>query len=188
MDDDGFDPDDIPDLEEPEARPPLPPLPPATADAPPPGPVNWNLLSAADAEEQWLQLNGWVNWLRQTYGLPAAIVPPLWHRHAELIWELSALHTHWLMCFHPTRDGSAPLAWHADFTAACQRLRNWVALSGTKLDRDRPTRIVAWPGEELAEDDGEQPITDRDADFVDFAVADVQYRAAEEVRKARGGR
>ena len=80
---DHFDPDDGPD---------------AGADdvAEPPHPVNWNLLSADDLEVEWLALNDWVAWLRRTYGLPASVVPPFWHRHPELVWELSALHLHWL--------------------------------------------------------------------------------------------
>jgi hypothetical protein len=47
----------------------------------PPHPINWNLLSADDAEAEWIELNRWVNWLRRTYGLPASVVPPFWHRH-----------------------------------------------------------------------------------------------------------
>jgi len=186
MADDEFDPDDIPEPDQPDAVPaeslnyPGPGEDDEFAVAPPPAPINWNLLSAHDAEHEWLQLNGWVNWLRATYGLPAAILPPAWHRHPELVWELSALHTHWLSCYHPTRDGSAPLLWHADFAAACLRLRNWVTINGTKLDRDRPTRQTVWPGEEPLQDAGENVITDRDADFVEFVVADVRRREAEE--------
>src|SRR5690625_493900 len=57
----------------------------------PPHPVNWNLLSADDLEAEWLELNRWVDWLRKTYGLPASVIPPFWHHHPELVWELSAL-------------------------------------------------------------------------------------------------
>ena len=48
--------------------------------AEPPHPVNWNLLTADDAEAEWLQLNRWMDWLRRTYDLPAAVIPPYWHR------------------------------------------------------------------------------------------------------------
>jgi hypothetical protein len=185
MADDEFDPDDIPEPDQPDhVRPESMSYPLDEDDehllAPPPAPINWNLLSAREAEHEWLQLNGWVNWLRSTYGLPAAIIPPAWHAHPELVWELSALHTHWLACYHPARDGSGPLLWHADFAAASQRLRNWVAASGTKLDRDRPTRQTVWPGEEPLDDIGETAITDRDADFVEHVVADVQQREGNE--------
>ena len=57
-------------------------------------PVNWNLLLSHDLEQEWLALNRWVEWLRKTYALPASVIPPCWHRHPELQWELSALHLH----------------------------------------------------------------------------------------------
>ena len=144
--------------------------------AEPPHPINWNLLSAEDAEAEWLELNRWVDWLRHTYGLPASVIPPFWHRHPELVWELSALHLHWLCAYDPEQNGSAPLGWHRDFADARQRLREWVAASGTKLDHDRPTRQTVWPGEEPADPIQDLPIIDRDAEFVEFVMADVQAR------------
>lgn len=186
MAEDVFDPDDIPEDDQPEhdghAPSSYPPDDGAEelSVAPTPAPINWNLLSAHDSEHEWLELNGWVNWLRRVYGLPAAVIPPAWHAHPELVWELSALHTYWLTCYHPTRDGSAPLLWHADFAAAIIRLKNWVTINGTKLDRDRPTRQTVWPGEDPVPEDDEREITDRDADFVAFVVADVTRRADEE--------
>jgi hypothetical protein len=92
----------------------------------PPHPVNWNLLTANDLEAELLELNRWVDWLRHTYGLPASVVPPYWHRHPELLWELSALHLHWLCAYDPEQNGSAPLGWHRDFADARARLRDWV--------------------------------------------------------------
>jgi hypothetical protein len=142
----------------------------------PPGPINWNLLTADDAEAAWLELNQWVNWLRTTYGLPPSVIPPMWHRHPELHWELSALHTHWLCAYDPQQNGSAPIGWHRDFADARQRLRDWVAACGTRLDRDRPTRQTVWPGEAEAEPIEDTPITDRDEDFVAFVIADVERR------------
>src|ERR1700689_3009395 len=112
-----------------------------------PHPVNWRTLTAEDAEYEWLALNEWVDWLRRTFGLPASVVPPAWHRHPELVWELSALHLHWLGAYDPAQHASAPIGWLADFHQAQGRLREWVALSGTRLDRDRPTRQTIWPGE-----------------------------------------
>jgi hypothetical protein len=103
-------------------------------------PVNWDLLTAEEAEGEWLDLNAWVDWLRASYGLPVAVVPPLWHRHDELVWELSALHVAWLNAYDPDSPPSAPLAWHREFAEARHRLRDWVTTCGTKLDRDRPTR------------------------------------------------
>ena len=117
----------------------------------PPRPINWNLLTAHDLEGELLALNRWVNWLRLEYGLPASEVPPLWHRHPELLWELSALHLHWLCAYDAEQDGSAPFGWHRDFADARARLRDWVAASGTRRDRDRPTRQTPWPGEEATQ-------------------------------------
>lgn len=77
--------------------------------AEPPHPVNWNLLTAHEAEIEWLELNRWVHWLRHTYGLPASVIPPFWHHHPELVWELSALHLHWLCAYDPEQNGSATL-------------------------------------------------------------------------------
>lgn len=160
--------DDLP----PEAEPRSPRF-----DAPePPHPVNWNLLTANDLEAELLELNRWVDWLRHTYGLPASVVPPYWHRHPELLWELSALHLHWLSAYDPEQDGSAPLGWHRDFADARARLRDWVAACGTRLDRDRPTRQTSWPGEDAAAPVEDLPITDRDEDFVRFVLDQVAAR------------
>lgn len=67
----------------------------------PPHPVNWHLLRADELEAEWYALNRWVETIRRTYGLPASVIPPFWHRHDELVWELSALHLHWLCAYHP---------------------------------------------------------------------------------------
>ncbi|GAA1486449.1 hypothetical protein [Brachybacterium fresconis] len=146
----------------------------------PPHPVNWNLLSAHDLEQEWLELNRWIDWLRHTYGLPAAVIPPFWHHHPELVWELSALHLHWLSAYDPEQNGSAPIGWHRDFADARVRLRDWVAASGTRLDRDRPTRQTTWPGEEPAPPMEDIVIGDRDDEFVDFVREQVKQRQAAE--------
>lgn len=146
----------------------------------PPHPINWNLLTATEADTEWLELNAWVNWLRHTYGLGANTIPPSWHHHPELVWELSALHLHWLSAYDPEQNGSAPLGWHRDFSDARQRLRDWVAASGTRLDRDRPTRQTSWPGENPVLMVEDSAIADRDADFVQFVFEDVAQRRAAE--------
>ncbi len=149
---------------------------PEEAVAVPPRPFLWDELSADDLEHRWHDLDVWVDWLRRTYGLPASVIPPAWHRHPELVWELSALHLHWLGCYHPHNDPSAPLAWHRDFADAQQRLRDWTATSGTRLDRDQPTHQTSWPGEPLTHRGGERPIVDRRADFHTHVHADVTQR------------
>ena len=139
----------------------------------PPRPINWNRLSANQAQTAWIELDAWVDWLRRTYGLPAAIIPPAWHRHPELVWELSALHLHWLGAYDPEQHGSAPIGWHRDFADTRERLRDWVATCGTRLDRDRPTRQTIWPGEPPPDESADETvITDRRDDFLRF-VADV---------------
>lgn len=155
--------------------------------APVPRPLNWDLLDPDDAEHEWLLLNQWVHWLRKTYGLPAAIIPPFWHRHPELVWELSALHLHWLGAYDIEQDGSAPIGWHKDFADARERLREWVTTAGTRLDRDRATRQTAWPGEDADESAPEQHIANREQDFLDFVAADVARRRVleEEIMRLR---
>lgn len=152
-----------------------------------PHPVNWRTLSAEDAEYEWLALNEWVDWLRHEFALPASIVPPAWHCHPELVWELSALHLHWLAAYDPAQHASAPIGWLADFQAAQTRLREWVALSGTRLDRDRPTRKTTWPGEDAEPVATETPIVNRDEEFVAFVISDVDRRAEAEAQLLRHG-
>jgi len=142
----------------------------------PPRAINWNLLTAEEAEVEWRDLDAWVSWLKTTFGLPPAIVPPYWHRHDELIWELSALHTHFLACYDETASPSAPIAWMRDFSEARYRLREWVAICGTRLDRDRPTRQTRWPGETPEPSGDEVEIHDRPRDFADVVSADAARR------------
>lgn len=149
-----------------------------------PRPINWRNLPPADLEHELLELNAWVDWLRHTFGLPAQVVPPMWHRHPELLWELSALKQHWLFCFDPQAKGNQALAWHHDFAIARERLRDWVTISGTRLDRDRPTRITAWPGGEAEgwtePSTAEAPVVERTKDFLAFVEAQVKARTAEQ--------
>ena len=147
------------------------------ADMPePPHPVNWNLLTAHELEQEWLALNRWVDWLRRTYGLTVAVVPPFWHHHPEMVWELSALHLHWLGAYDPEQNASAPLGWRRDFAEARERLRYWVTACSTRGDRDRPTRQAAWPGEEPAPAIQKVKFDDRDEEFADFVIAQVRKR------------
>ncbi len=139
-------------------------------------PVNWNRLGPDEARQAWTDLNAWVTWLRKAFGLPPTLIPPLWHRHDELVWELSALHTHWLACYGVDASPSAPIAWMRDFADARHRLRDWVAACGTRLDRDRPTRTTVWPGEPPEAIASDQAITDREADFARFVEDDAASR------------
>lgn len=148
--------------------------------AEPPQPINWNLLSADEAQIEWQELNRWVHWLRRTYGLPSSVIPPLWHRHPELVWELSALHLHWLCAYDPHALGTAPLSWHREFAEARLRLRDWVTGCGTRTDFDRPTPQATWPGETVDDPIGPVEITNRDEDFVRFLHDDLAHRRQSE--------
>ena len=141
-----------------------------------PEPVNWNLLTAAEAEREWVDLNSWVYWLRVTFGLSPTILPPYWHRHDELIWELSALHICFLACYADDAPAAGPIGWMREFAEARHRLRDWVAQCGSRLDLDRPTRQTIWPGEHGQPQAGEVEIVDRQADFAAFVRDDVARR------------
>ena len=150
----------------------------------PPEPINWNLLDAEDAELEWHDLDAWVTWLKITFGLPPSIVPPYWHRHDELVWELSALHTHWLSCYHETASPSAPIAWMRDFADArtgCGTGSRSAAPASTATAR--PARRSG-PARTAVELGGEIAIADRQRDFEEFVRADVlRRRRAEAVAK-----
>lgn len=96
----------------------------------------------------------------------------------------SALRQHWLICYDQQAKGNMGIVWHNDFAAARERLRDWVSIYGSRLDRDRPTRITAWPGGEADEwtppDTSEQPVTERSADFVAFVLDTVRARGEEQ--------
>ncbi len=154
------------------------------ADDVPLRPINWNLLTADEALAERVDLDKWVDWLRRSFGLPPTVVPPLWHCHDELVWELSALHMHWLNVHDPEGSPSGPIGWLRDFAEARHRLREWVSTAGCRLDRDRPTRQTAWPGEPPIESSPEVEIVDRYADFIQFVLDDVaaRRRIKEQVR------
>ena len=148
-----------------------------------PRPINWRDLDPVDAESEWLELNAWVTWLRATYHLPPAVLPPCWHRHPELVWELSALYLHWLGAFDPAQQASAPIGWHADFAAARDRLREWTTVTGCTLTTHRPPAAVVWPGELAEQVTPEERIGDRESDFVEFVLHDVAAREAQQAQR-----
>ncbi len=151
----------------------------------PPRPIVWAGLSSDEAEFEWLRLNEWVEDLRHTFGLPAQIVPPFWHRHPLLVEHLSALHTHWLTAYDPDQHGSAPFGWIRDLDEWKQRMREAVAMLGTRLDADRPHQLAPWPGEPDPDPDDTPPpvnLTDRYEDFVTYVLWYVDRRKTLEDR------
>ncbi|GAB4085021.1 hypothetical protein GCM10028784_16510 [Myceligenerans cantabricum] len=152
-------------------------------------PMNLRALTSTEAEIYWPVLDDWVIWLRREYGLAITHVPPLWHRHAELRWELSALHSAWLASYHPDASALAPAAWHRELAESLRRLHDWVAQSGTTLTQDRPTSVTLWPGEpgfgaaETWQNTARPaPITDRAADFDAWLADDLAARRTVEAR------
>jgi hypothetical protein len=145
-----------------------------------PRPINWRTLPPEDLEHELLELNAWVDWLRHEYGFPAQIIPPMWHRHPELRWELSALRQHWLFSYDPQAKGNQALAWHHDFghrPRTAPRLGHHLRHPA----RPRPTHPrYPWPGgeaEDWAEPDTtERSVTARTEDFLAFAAEQVAAR------------
>lgn len=132
-----------------------------------PPPVDLDQLDADDLRAAWIELDGWVEWLRRTYGLPATVIPPAWHRHPALTRELSALHQHWRAAYHPTSHPSTPHTWHRDLADTIERLRHWTTAADTGLHHDRPPRHTPWPGDPPHRTTSQRPLTDRRADFHD---------------------
>jgi hypothetical protein len=157
-------------------------------------PINWNTLDAALAEQEWWQLDAFVYWLRDDFGLTPQELPPMWHRHTELVWELSALRTAWLAAHAEDAHAGSPLMWLRDLGDSRRRLRDWVQRCGTTLTHDRPTRRTTWPGEDPATSPAEAAIADRATDFAVFVADDVARRrrieaeAQAEIEQARAHR
>ncbi|MGO1316873.1 MAG: hypothetical protein ACTMIR_07545 [Cellulomonadaceae bacterium] len=169
-------PDSVPsDLVRPESRPRAL----GTVPAPAVQVVNWATLPPERAGAEWMLLDEFVDQIRTDYGLPPTIIPPLWHRHWELVWELSALHTFWQFAYGPSAAATQPLVFHRYFAEARGRLREWVATCGSKLDADRPTRRTAWPNEPAPAPEPERQILDRRADFTAWVTADIARRRAQ---------
>ncbi|GAB2492103.1 hypothetical protein GCM10027063_35350 [Promicromonospora xylanilytica] len=139
-------------------------------------PINWNTLDADRAEQEWWQLDAFVYWLRDDFGLTPQELPPMWHRHPEMVWELSALRTSWLAGHAEDAHPGAPLMWLRDLGDCRRRLRDWVQRCGTTLTEDRPTRLTTWPGEEAATSPTPVTVTDRAADFAIFVADDIDRR------------
>jgi hypothetical protein len=157
-------------------------------------PVNWNTLDSLRAEQEWWQLDAFVYWLRDDFGLTPQELPPMWHRHTELVWELSALRTSWLAAHGEDAHPGSPLMWLRDLGESRRRLRDWVQRCGTTLTEDRPTRRTTWPGEQAATSPAPVAVTDRTADFAVFVTDDVARRrqieveAQAEIEQARAHR
>lgn len=85
----------------------------------------------------------------------------MWHRHPELVWELSAY-----TCTFCVRTTPSKTALHRWGGIATSLTHVNASATGTRLDRDRRSRQTAWPGEDATEPVEDVFIADRDRRFV----------------------
>lgn len=105
-----------------------------------PIPVCWPILSDDELADRRQELDDWVHWITNRYGLDHRTIPPCWPEHGALVEELSALRTGWVTAFAADARGDDPLRWHSDFEACRQRLTDWVARAGCRPGQHRFAR------------------------------------------------
>lgn len=116
-------------------------------------PIVWRKLNDIDYAHYILELNAWVEEdLRPVFDVPATVVPPYWHRHELLIELLTGLWCHWLQAHDEQQNLSAKFLFHRDVEEWKGRMREAVAMLGCRIDSDRPSRPVLWPGEKPTAD------------------------------------
>lgn len=109
------------------------------------GPVNWRVVSSADAAARWESLRRWVTWFRTEFGFDHRVVPPCWYRHPALVHLLSALRDHWLYAYDPMNTAVAASDWHRALMVVEQRLREWAARTGCTIGAHRPDVVADYP-------------------------------------------
>lgn len=88
-------------------------------------PVNWAVLDAQQAAEQWGLLVEWTDWLRDRYQLHEAI-PACWYAHGAMVEELSALRSAWVGAYlDPQAAPGDPATWHDLLDRTRYRIRQW---------------------------------------------------------------
>jgi len=102
-----------------------------------PIPVCWPILTGAELAERREELEDWVRWLTDRYGLDHRTIPHCWQEHGALVEELSALRTGWVTAFAADARGDDPLRWHGDFEACRHRLADWTARIGCRPGEHR---------------------------------------------------
>ncbi|MGO1409971.1 MAG: DUF4913 domain-containing protein [Microbacterium sp.] len=84
--------------------------------------VNWREITDDDRPEACRNLADWVqNWLIPRYNVTVRTLPDCWWQHSDLVEELSALHTAWLVAFDEGDAGYGPIGWHERWNVALQR-------------------------------------------------------------------
>jgi hypothetical protein len=97
----------------------------------------------------------------------------MWHRHPELLWELSALHLSWLAAYDPEQNAAAPLGWHRDFADAEHGCATGSPPAAPGWTGTGPTRQTSWPGERTRTAGRGDASSRPGQDFVDFVIAEV---------------
>jgi hypothetical protein len=101
----------------------------------------WRNLDEDSKEQLWIQLRGWVDWLRGRYPL-AKRVPPCWAEHPEVVEELTALWLAWHAAYETENPPlTAPADWHDRWLPGLlTRLEHGaLALPCRNNHEDRPT-------------------------------------------------
>ena len=145
----------------------------------PPRPIVWAALTASQAESAWLGLNEWVEKLRYDRLIPAAVIPPFWHRHQVLVEHLTALWTHYRAAYDDQQHGSAPFGFTRDLDEWKNRMRETVAQVGCRIDSCRPEQILRWPGEPEPDPASYPPpvnLANRYDDIITLILWDVRRR------------
>jgi hypothetical protein len=111
-------------------------------------PIVWRELNEEDYSYYMLKLNAWVRDLVDVYEIPAAIIPPWWHRHELLVELLTGLWCHWLQAHEEEQNLSAKFLWQRDLEEWKPRMREAAAMLGCRVEACRPSRTVLWPGDQ----------------------------------------
>lgn len=83
--------------------------------------VCWPALSPAEAAAAMAELAEWVQWLANRYSIGALRIPDCWASHGDLVEELSALRTCWIVSFDPADAGRGPIGFQERLDAALRR-------------------------------------------------------------------
>lgn len=103
--------------------------------------VNWRDISDEDRPDACRKLAEWVHeWLIPRYNIKSKMIPDCWWQHTDLIEELSALHSAWLVAFDPADAGWGPIGWHERFALAQTRAAFRERCVGTH--RPDPERVI----------------------------------------------
>ena len=98
--------------------------------------ICWDELDPAGYARTLRELADWTDWLRGTYRIPFAVIPPCSFTHPGLREDLGHLWTGWLLTRHPDAGvGMTGLDWDARREQAITRLREATAITGCTSTR-----------------------------------------------------